>query len=303
MRTQVFEIGLDQVGTTNGATANSSNEGGSGSSSQLQAKAVQGKQFYTQITVQTTVVGGTGPSQSIRLTEAGTTSTEQANINSRNSGMSAATLLAASIALPLPTELAQSFQQDWSAEEVGALQSMIGRPKLTGESGNPIDFNAPGLKDLQGMLGNKLTKWGSETVFKSALRNHGLAYNPYKEKFYNGVSFRSFQWSWDFAPINEAQYKQIEELIFNLQVHSHPDFLSGPQSPFIIPDSFQVEFVNTKLPKMRTLVLTDMQVNYSNGGEGPRWLVNGEPAYISLSLTFLEADLLTKQRIRELRNQ
>jgi len=210
-----------------------------------------------------------------------------------DSKLSATTRLTSSIALPLPTNLVYSSSNDWSEEETNFLEKTLGKVANGG-----IQSVADATGNIADFAKNKLINMASMTAFKKYAQNSGFAGNPYKEVYYGGIRFRTFAWHWELAPKSAAEAKTIERLLFSLELASHPEFLGETDSSaFWIPDSFEVEFKGTNLPKLQRLVLTSMNVDYSQ--YGPKFIANGNPAFITLDLNFMEVDIRTKKEVRE----
>lgn len=265
---------------------------------------------YTQIHILKNVFGGTGVTEKRKLTAFGSDN-KQSEILRKTTldrSYSVTTQLQSSIGLPLPNGLDYNYRQDWSEDTVELSEQIVNAfVNRTGSSGQILDdykLSLPGYSNISDMVNRKLINAVSNNWGKLAARKAGIASNPYKELFYNGTTFRTFSWSWDFAPINEKQSQEIEQFIHELEQASLPEYW-GEQagSPFKLPDTFEIEFVNTKLPKLKGLALTSIDKKYDNSGAGPKFFSNGHPSFISLSLSFIEITLITKKEHEELRNK
>lgn len=255
---------------------------------EITSNQIETKIPFTQITVITNAFGGTGASATKTDTKISSQSLQITKANSPQNTVSASVLL--SIGLPLPNELTYSYKNDWSDESTSIAGNILSQ-----FTGSGVDFS--NLKDL---ASNAAIRAGSETIARKKIKDSGLAANPLKEMFYSGVEFRTFDWTWEFAPVNEQESKYVQDLIKKLVYHSHPDYRSGPTSPFLMPDTFEVEFVNTKLPKIKQLALVSVSPNYANSGNGAKFFSDGSPAFVSLALSFLEISLLTKDELDKL---
>lgn len=259
---------------------------------------------YTEIVILKTVVGAAPTRQSIFTEIEGGRPTAAPQDTQT---LTAATHVAASIALPIPTNLDQSYKNDWSADTVGAIEKFVAGRVAEGLRGGGTvqDLLNGAYSQVPDLFKNELIRRGAQTPARLALRQQGLAANPYRELFYNGVELSQFTWEWEFAPTSEQESVRMEALFHALARAKHPDLLRGVGSsdatPYVIPDTFEVTFVNTKIPRHRSLALTDMSVRYANSGAGPKWIANGHPAFAALSLSFIETSPLTKRDIDELR--
>jgi hypothetical protein len=79
----------------------------------------------------------------------------------------------------------------------------------------------------------------------------------------------------------------------------HPELSAGGLF-YVYPSEFEIVYYyqgkeNRFINKISTCVMTDMDVKY--GGEYFSSFKNGAPAEISMTLSFRELELLTKERI------
>ncbi len=250
---------------------------------------------YTLISVYGFESGGSGDASvdPIRITSGpegiGTETSPRSNI-----GLSEASKIQSTIILPLPTNLQNSFSNDWTIDEVSAAENIAAG---LGEQYHFQDFS-----EMKGIINdnaiNALVNVFSKTFLRKGIRyNVNLATNPHKEMFYNGPEFRTFSWDWEFAPISQEEAQAVNTLIYNLVKYSHPDFQGGDQSAYKYPETFEVEFIGTKIPKTAALALKNVTPNYTNSGAGPRFFIDGHPTFTSLSLEFIELIPLTKENI------
>jgi len=126
-----------------------------------------------------------------------------------------------------------------------------------------------------------------------------IATNPFTAVTFETINQRTFNFSYTFLPRSEKEVTQVKNIIDLFKFHMHPELSSGSMF-YIYPSEFDIvyyykgkenEFVN----KISTCALTDMDVKY--GGEYFSTFVNGAPAEISMTLSFKELELLTKERI------
>lgn len=126
-----------------------------------------------------------------------------------------------------------------------------------------------------------------------------IATNPFTAVTFETINQRTFNFSYTFLPRSEKEVTQVKNIIDLFKFHMHPELSPGSMF-YIYPSEFDIvyyykgkenEFVN----KISTCALTDMDVKY--GGEYFSTFVNGAPAEISMTLSFKELELLTKERI------
>jgi hypothetical protein len=281
MALQVFDLS---------STITSDDENNSNSST-ISGTKVPDNITYTQITVKNTRHNDT---KSSTITSAGTT--VPVEDTSGGNKFSAVSRLTSSIALPLPRNIPFSWSNDWSQQETGFLEQAIARV-----NNGDISSVADAGRSFGDAAKNKLIDIAPTLGLRKLMqKNVGAVSNPFKEIYYNGVSFRTFTFSWEFAPRNSTESKTLENLIYYLELSSHPELSGGDLSSYFIPDSFELQFVGTRIPKLQTLVLTNMNVDYAP--YGPKILKDQNMAFTNLDLTFLELYPLTKEDIRKSRS-
>jgi hypothetical protein len=150
-----------------------------------------------------------------------------------------------------------------------------------------------------GNIGTTLGVGGNE--LNAALKVFGgIATNPHKIVLFTGVDFRDHSFSWKLSPRNRRESDTIRKIVEMFAYYSHPEFVAGGLF-FKYPEFFQIKFArDSYLFRMRPSVCTDIKVDYHSQGT-PAYIRNrdgsGEPApaEVSLSLTFKETEIISKQ--------
>lgn len=268
------------------------------SSEYISGKEVKGNIAYTQITVVSTRNNGGYTSLDIdtrRETITSGGSSVPIESSSGSSKLSATTRLTSSIALPLPKSLPYSFSHDWSQEETGFLERIVSNVASRGMSVEEA------MREGGNLATNTVIKASNLLGFRRFnQKNLGISGNPFKEMFYAGSGFRTFSFSWEFAPKSKKEADALDKLIGQLEIASHPEFTNEEGSAWNIPDTFEIEFRGTNLPKITPLALTSMNIDY--GQYGPKFMSDGSAAFVTMDLSFTEMIPLTKKNIRESRN-
>ena len=160
-----------------------------------------------------------------------------------------------------------------------------------------------------------------ETAKKGGLGAFGVALNPFKQIFFNGLGFRKFSFDFSMMPRNQKEAQMINDIVEVFKYHMHPEEMEQAGGRFFIsPSDFDIEFYrinanedesgktsanasvfeNEFLFAISTCVLTDMSVNYTPASEGFITHHDGTPLGVNLRLSFTETEILTKKRIKEL---
>ena len=153
----------------------------------------------------------------------------------------------------------------------GALDDFTG--------GNKANINIGGLIEA-----------GSRTVL-----------NPRKEMLFKSVKYRSFEYSWIFAPNNASECKMVLEIIRIFKQHLHPtmemnSFYMRYPSEFLISYHFNGSKENNSyLHNIGNCALTDLHIGYGKGSFST--LANGMPTSVSVAMSFMELEPLSRNRL------
>ena len=171
---------------------------------------------------------------------------------------------------------------------------------LTGTGGNLI---AAGLqKALAGAADLFFDSEGASDLYNKAFGN---ATNPYMEVFFGGMELRTFQYNFTFAPKNEDETKDVKKIIEIFRFHMAPELQGENMRYLTLPSTFDIHYMyqhskdiaieNTFYNKIATCVLTNVAVDYAPNGV--KSFADGAPTAITMSLSFTETEILTKERI------
>lgn len=124
--------------------------------------------------------------------------------------------------------------------------------------------------------------------------------NPFREQLFKAVDNREFQFNYKFLPRTETEAQAVENIIKMFKFHMHPE-LSARGLFYVYPSEFNIVYYykgkeNTHINKISTCVLKNMNIDYGSQG-GFNTFRNGMPTEINMSLSFLELEVLTKERV------
>ena len=145
---------------------------------------------------------------------------------------------------------------------------------------------------------------GANTSFSGLLaRSTGQILNPNTELLFNGVKLRSLNFSFDLAPRNTDEAKQILSIVSALKINMSPTtstdkISSGGVSATGLflksPNVFQLTYMSggNKHPFLNSFIiaaLTNVNVNYTGSGTYMRYNdPNKTPVHMKMDLTFQE---------------
>lgn len=146
---------------------------------------------------------------------------------------------------------------------------------------------------------------GTKDIFSIIRRQ---AVNEHRTQLFKSMRFRNFDFTYRFAPRDKQQANTIKNIIQTFKYHMHPD--AADSNLFLTyPSEFDIVFYfkegensgpepeKQNLFKISTCALTDFQVAY--GGEKFFTFDDGMPTDITMQLSFMELELMTKSRIKE----
>lgn len=149
---------------------------------------------------------------------------------------------------------------------------------------------------------------GTEGGIQTVNRVFGQADNPFLEVFFNSMNMRSFTYNFNLAPRNEEETMEIQRIIQLFRFHMAPEMQETNGRYLTLPSEFDIHYMmvtkdgegkeNDYFNRIATCVLTDVATNYTPG-EKLRTFEDGAPTQITLSLTFKETEMLTKEKINE----
>lgn len=192
------------------------------------------------------------------------------------------------------------------------LQAAIEGPVQTPNgktAGGPASdvFGEFTTRKLGGTLGQMA---GAGEAFTALDKMANRALNNYIEAVFTGIGYRKFSYQWKFTPRDPEEAYSVDTIIRTFKFHMLPEYQKdGDGRYFTVPSEFEMYYMyrgdeNTWLNKIKTCVLTNMEVNYT---PNTNWQTlrpiggrNGAPpAEIDMKLDFQETDLVTKEDILE----
>ena len=120
---------------------------------------------------------------------------------------------------------------------------------------------------------------------------------------------KAFQYEFKMNPKSEEEAKEIRNIVNAFKFNMLPEFEGSDSAgrALIVPNTFDIEYMwngaqNNFLHKISTCVLESMNVSYGGDKFKTHAGINGDgspPIDTTLSLTFKELELITKERAAE----
>ena len=224
-----------------------------------------------------------------------------------------------SIALYLPANVTDTTSATYEDTPTGILGVGLTDVIALGKEFNEKDFEATGriagkafkdfsqqvLRNIGGAFVEALT--GTEGAIPLANKVFGRADNPFVEVFFNSMNVRTFQYNFNFAPRNEDETLEIQQIIQLFRFHMAPELQERNSRYLTLPSEFDIHYMykaadgnsyeNDYYNRIGTCVLENVATNYTPNGV--KSFGDGAPTQITMSLTFRETEVLTKAKINQ----
>lgn len=226
-----------------------------------------------------------------------------------------------SILLPIPQNITSTNSTGWGEDKLNTLAAYgLGAVNDTITSENLVEGIVSALKqsftDLKGItqsgegqqlsnafFGSKAVNiLGANTSFSGVLaRSTGQILNPNKELLFNGVKLRSFNFSFNLAPRNGREAREIKKIIIELKRNMAPTSTIAENSEqggtglFLkSPNVFRLKYKTGNndhqfLNSFVVAALTNVQVNYTGSGTYMTYDDGSKtPVHMVMQLSFQE---------------
>lgn len=235
---------------------------------------------------------------------------EQAGSNSLSRKFSGNTnRIDTAIALYMPPGLSTSYQANWQTAELGAAGAIIDAFTGIGDLSNFSTYKdiwntakatAP---DYLGMTAASIASALTPFNVKDAATFYRQSIlNPYVEVIFNGVSNRTFSFTFKFIPRSRKEQEAVKEIIETIKFHRAPEKkVNGVNSLWSFPSTFDIAFlkkdgqVNEWVFKISTCALTDLSIQQGSDAHFATF-EDGSPFSTTMTMSFTEMEILDKER-------
>lgn len=223
-----------------------------------------------------------------------------------------------SIYLNMPSSVVFNESVGWQGADlgvIGAVTNGVGSMGARGKAAleNGLLSNAGSLLGgaalslgggiAGGILGSVLGSGSLQSGIESAF---SIKANPFKEQTFQGVEFRSFDFTFTLRARSQSDVNMIQSIITSFRAHSKPTFEKGTNGAvFAYPKEFRIEFLtigvdnsyetNSYIPEIKYCVCTTVNTNFT--GTGWKSFDGGAPVDVSLQLTFQESEIITGEDV------
>jgi len=127
------------------------------------------------------------------------------------------------------------------------------------------------------------------------------------EVLFDQMSLRTFTYNFQFAPRNQEEALEVQSIIQLFRFHMAPELRIDVNRYVGLPSQFDIHYMflskdgvaseNNYYNRIATCVLTDCKVNYTP--TGVKSFEDGGPVQTTMTLSFKEIELLTKDKIAQ----
>ena len=225
-----------------------------------------------------------------------------------NATKSGVKLIKDTVVLYMPDDVSVNYKSNYEAAEIGAVLGGASAISdlMKGNTGLADTAKATGMQLAK--LIEPLVSFGSLGTASGTLaalqRKTGLAPAPLQEMIFQGIDYRTFNYSFKMTPRNRQEAQDIKKIVDTFTFHMLPEKLgTGAALAFRVPSEFTIRYMyrgkdNGYLNTITYCALTDMKVNY--GGERYATFrpdgTGAPPVTTSVDLTFQELELIDRRR-------
>ena len=225
-----------------------------------------------------------------------------------------------SIALPIPTNLVDTFQMKVGSTDLGA----VGKAAQTGAF-NLQDkalayFNGASASDLLGGINTKsainngvqaatviaqkmglglgkniIEGLGGDAILKGIGSGLGATTNPFVALTFDGIDLKSHQFDWTLAPESAADSANLQTIINLIKRSVTPGYKFGQRAYLSYPDVVDIFFIGSEegyMYSFKRCMVNSFSANYAGGGAAA-FVEGGRPAVVTLSMALTEMEIWT----------
>ena len=120
------------------------------------------------------------------------------------------------------------------------------------------------------------------------------------------MGVRTFNYTFDFRPKSSRETEEVKAIIQLFRFHMVPEIKGSNHRYMTLPSTFDIHYMyqtneaskeNEFYSKIATCVLQGCDVDYTP--DGVKSFESGAPTHITMALTFMETEMLTKEKIND----
>ena len=238
------------------------------------------------------------------------------NIKGVSSAFNNTRRISDAVSIYLPPNVTDSTSATYNDSKTGVAGFLIasGAAALK-EGGDAAAITKSIVAGTKGLLGDSAARAiggvaelaGAEGVEALTKKAFGNADNPYMEVLFDSMNLRTFTYQFNFAPKSQEEAYEVQRIIQLFRFHMAPELRPGVNRYLGLPSQFDIHYMflsksgqtseNNFYNRIATCVLQTCDVNYTPNGV--KSFEDGGPTATTMTLTFKEIELLTKDKIAE----
>lgn len=226
-----------------------------------------------------------------------------------------------SISLPMPGNLATSYNAEYTNESLGIFgtqamnfaannresvqnlfqgQSGAGASKFE-ELHQDSNNGSLGSTSLAAVIKFALDRYGTNPIVAGASVGAGIARNPHQAVLFHGVGFRTHSFQYNLVARNQQESTAIKNIITKFKTAMLPSYVENTgQTLFEYPDEFDITFSNkSNLFTISTSVLKDFGIEYHGEGVPLYFQDSKAPVSVTITLVFQETTITTRDEVQQ----
>ena len=267
------------------------------------------------------IAGKTGTRGTINTSRSASLRRGQQATAGINAKIPTTTRITDSVAIYLPPNVKDSTSASYEGMETGliGLAAAGATDFVQAMSRNDFESAAKGLvtgtkqiveealKRAAGGLADALADGEGGSSIGILNKAFGQANNPFMEVMFNKMELRSFNYTFTFRPRNSAETDDVQAIIQPFRFHMSPELKGGNNRYLTLPSTFDIHYMyqqdqdtaneNNFYSKIATCVLQSVDVDYTPNGV--KSFHDGAPTQITMGLSFMETELITKDKVNQ----
>lgn len=217
------------------------------------------------------------------------------------------------IVFPMPSNLVSTISPQWEGMDLTALENASFEYLKGGSASDTLsNYGKSAIDAIASLQKNAGTGDGDASMVgvgiaaaaigdvKKVLHADKKVLNPMKEVAFNGLSFRTFDLTFEIIAKSLEESDNLAEAIKIIQKAAVPG--GGKDTLFLsYPSTFTINFLPTEdyLPTFLPCVCTSISVDYAGNAGRPRFRENFSPIAVTLSTSWMETQILTRNVIED----
>jgi len=225
-----------------------------------------------------------------------------------------------SVALYLPANVENATSTGYQGFKTGmaGFLALSGLDVIDKIRNHDYEGAADGFMGMGGTIIYDMIRKAGISAFGAATRGEGVqenfdkafgqTMNPFIDVAFDTMGLRSFEYTFDFRPKSATESTEVDAIIKLFRFHMVPELKGTNHRYMTLPSTFDIHYMYQTSPeeaeenpfynKIATCVLEDCRVNYAPG-ETIQTFQSGAPTHITMTLKFMETEMLTKEKVNK----